>query len=412
MKRGLFFVLLLMVLSGLAWGVRADGDADRTVHWIARALTRMGETQLAERFLNDYYERGVIHFVDPSVLEGDNAKTGVSTNLVNEMDLSNDILRVGGQNDYLLAKPYGENSLLIPATVTVFHEYQHMDQTVPTGSPRSEEPAWTATRQAVERWTGKIRQEYEYWMTQPDSIQRSEALAEILDIAKRLKSEVGSWADSMRTNKENGLLSSGYALGQEPLLRSLDQLITESQAAVASATPAGGVPKITEPSWVMVRMVKYESSPPNRHYRWSIGSQAITMHWGMGGDVFAFNCTWSAVPRVIRPSDVFPFEMSVAMLTNEGERYSANGAFSVYWDSPDVRPGSVIRPQGLSGPNGASSNLGISHNARIPVPPKQSLVLTGAALGAGQPGQKIALVVEAYNGRAVSIHYIFEWKTP
>ena len=136
------------------------------------------------------------------------------------------------------------------------------------------------------------------------------------------------------------------------------------------------------------------------------------MHWGMGGDVFAFNCTWSAVPRVIRPRDVFPFEMSVAMLTNEGDRYSANGTFSVYWDSPDVRPGSVIRPQGLSGPNGATSSLGISHNARIPVPPKQSLVLTGAALGAGQVGQKIALVVEAYNGRAVSIHYIFEWKTP
>lgn len=400
-----FVPALLLIAAATA---QAPSGADTSVRWIARTLERLGEKTLAKRFLQDYAVNKRVSFGD---LGGDaNAETGRGWSGNNELTIDSSFLKIADLERTYAKRPYGAQSILVSAAVTIFHEYQHMDQTRPRNVPRFEDPAWQATDAALNRWVRALQTEIEATLKQPASAARAQKLAEIGDLMRQLKVEITALKDAIRTNEGNGTLSKGLKWSFAD---------TSSRIAAAQKRLAPGrapapvaVPVANEMAWVLVKMVPYNEVPNDPKYRLSWGEGKIGWSWALNRDVFAFDCTWTLPPKVIRPSDEVKLTLAINVTQNEGEEYSANGSFDVWWDKVDCEPGSVISPTAFKAPPGRTAGLAVTHRKGIPPPDPVEISIRGSDLPGARDGAQIALLVCAYNGRIAGAKYIYEWRKP
>ncbi len=134
----------------------------------------------------------------------------------------------------------------------------------------------------------------------------------------------------------------------------------------------------------------------------------IGWRWSMNGDVWGFQSTWTPPPQTIVPGERVTLEYWVLVNEDTGDRYSAGGEFSISFDRPEVEPGVVITPIGFTNEQGESGHVEIRH--RVKTPPIGRKVW--AQLPASKPGQRTALLAQAYNGRNAGTKYIYEWRGP
>ena len=88
-------------------------------------------------------------------------------------------------------------------------------------------------------------------------------------------------------------------------------------------------------------------------------------------------------------------------VTNQGDQYSANGEFALFFDRPEIEPGAVIAPISLKGDKGETGYIQFTHKAGVPPSPAASLqvYIDAKTLPAGSKGARIALLASLYNGR-------------
>lgn len=406
MRRLRTLLALLTLLLPMWAPTQGRPGGDQTVRMIARTLDRLGEKAIAKRLIQDYTQTHRVRFTD---LGGDgvNAETGANRQGVNTMDLDESMLKIADLQRLLNVRPYGDSSPLVSAAVTIFHEYQHMDQKSPKNTPKFEDPAWRATDQALTRWIKNLESEWSNLKQAPASPDRTKRLQEVTDLLKRLLAESATLKDGVLANEKNGSLTKGLKWGFDgsaTRIRSVLASISKAAPAVA-ATPKPGK------GWLLVEVVDYPLKGEPGNYNITYGRGAIGMGWALGSDVFGFRCSWSEPPKEIRPGDRVSLDLSIAITANAGDQYSANGNFSVWFDHPDVEPGSVIRPVGFRNDKGETGGFDVHHKgAKDGDSASRTVWVDASALGAGGDGAKIALIVCAYNGRNVGTKYIYEWK--
>lgn len=179
-----------------------------------------------------------------------------------------------------------------------------------------------------------------------------------------------------------------------------------TSAATGDAAGGGSAPATPGGAWELVEVVDYSQAPGDSNYRLSYGRGSIGWRWTMNKDAFGFNATWSPPPQVIRPGERVEMSFAVAVTEDTGDDYFAGGTFSMFFDRPEVEPGSVISPIHFTNDAGESANVEVRHREKSPPVSRK----VWASLPAGQPGDRLALLVDAYNGRSAGTKYIYEWK--
>jgi hypothetical protein len=97
-----------------------------TIRWLSKTLVRMGESGIAKRLTDDYYNTKQVHFKFIKSANG-NAETGPGLNGKNYISLSELMLTAADLDKLLKERPYGPSSNLIGDAMTVIHEYVHME---------------------------------------------------------------------------------------------------------------------------------------------------------------------------------------------------------------------------------------------------------------------------------------------
>ena len=177
----------------------------------------------------------------------------------------------------------------------------------------------------------------------------------------------------------------------------------QANAATPTPRPSKG--------WVQVQVDDFDAKPADANYVLSYGRGSIGWRWSLNKDVFAFTSTWTEPPKVIAPGDRVEMRIGVAVTGNTGEDYSANGNLNVWFDRPDIEPGSAGNPIGFGNDKGESGSIDVSHRRPTAGGSTQRDVWVDAgSLPTGSDGDRIALLVCAYNGRIAGTRYVYEWK--
>lgn len=385
-----------------------------TIRWLSKTLIRMGEAATAKRLVEDYYTNRRIRFADMNSADG-NAETGIGTSGHNEITLSSALLNTAEQQELLEKRPYGPSSNLINDAMTIIHEYVHMDQTMPMNYPRWENPAWQKTDRTLNNWVKKIEAEYNAARKLPASKEKTDKLTELSDIVKKLKAEAVSVRNSITGNVKNKSLSAGqnWLIGDSE--KRLNKL-TEDQKkyeTVEKMVPQPSAKAKNSGYWEIVDKKAFDKLSPNdNNYSLTAGDGSVTTKWWMGDDRMEFTATYTVPPNRIYPTDKIPFSIAVSV-SNKGDYYSASGNVAVFFDNPDIEPGSVSSPIGLKGGKDTTGYIQVFHKPGMSPAPASSVnvFITGSSLPTGRAGARIALIVAVYNGRNAGYRYTYEWKT-
>ncbi len=178
---------------------------------------------------------------------------------------------------------------------------------------------------------------------------------------------------------------------------------------VGNITP--NVPTKTAMGWTLIKTVDYNTPPTDKNYTLSYSNGVIGWRWTLNNDVFAFNSSWTEPPRTIRSGDRITFTITVSVTENEGNQYSANGDFSIWFDHPNIEPGIVISPIGFTNEKGESGGINVSHRNHGTPSITRTIWVDASQLPSGNiAGTQIALMVMAANGRLAGKKYIYEWR--
>lgn len=395
------------------WNGTAQESRERiTVRWLVSTLNRMGETKVAKRLMNDYYVTKRIRFEFIPSSEA-NAMTDPGIIRDNSIILSESMLNVAEIDRLLKEKPYGDKSPLIGYALSIVHEYVHLDQTLPLNYPPWEDPAWQVTDKTLANWIKRIETEYNNTRKLPASAGRTGKLNELKEIIKQLEGEIAQTRNSINGNIANGSLSSGqkWKLDEsEKIIAALKKSIFDYESFGKMVKNPPAVKK--DPGyWELTGFQIYDNTEAVSNYKLSAADGSLKARWSMGNDIFDVTASYSSPPRQIRPTDKISVTMSVTV-NNSGNAYSTNGDFSLYFDRPEVEPGSVIRPIGLKGDHGIGGGISFTHKAGIPPSPAASITvfIDGSALPKGNKGDKLALLASLYIGRSAGYKYLYEWK--
>lgn len=181
-------------------------------------------------------------------------------------------------------------------------------------------------------------------------------------------------------------------------------LLAPPPTAAEDVPPGGG--------WALVQVDDFDARPSDPNYVLSYGRGAIGWRWSLRNDAFAFQATWSDPPKVIAPSDRVRLTIGVSVTENSGSDYSASGSLHVFFDRPDVEPGSVGSPIGFANDAGESGGIDVVHRPGAPGSFRREVWVDADRLPRGADGGRIALVVSVYNGRIAGTRYVYEWKAP
>lgn len=385
-----------------------QGSEMTTIRWIARTLDRLGEKETAKRLITDYTQTGRVRFTD---LGGDgvNAETGPSRRGGNEMDLDRSYLKIADLERLLVKRPYGSSSTLVSAAATIYHEYQHMDQNRPQNTPKYEDPAWQATDAALARWTAQLEREWATVKRQPPSAARTQKLQEIGDLVRQVLAEASGLQDGITRNEASGTLSRGLPWKIGSTIAKLRTLTAEIKKGVSGGGSLPAPTLNTADGWYLVEVVDYSQKPSDANYALAYGRGSIGWRWSLGEDVFGFRCTWSEPPKVIRVGDRIEIDISVSITENVGDYYSANGNFTIWFDRPDIEPGSAGSPIGFTNSKGETGGIDVSHRgAKTGASTGRRVYVDASSL---PKAGRVALIVSAYNGRVAGTKYIYEWRS-
>lgn len=383
-----------------------------TVRWLVTTLKRMGETRIANRLADDYYNKKRIRFEFIPSSDG-NAMTDPGIIRDNRIILSESMLNIAEADRLLKVNPYSETSPLISYALTVVHEYVHLDQTLPLNYPRWEDPAWQVTDKTLSAWVKKVEAEYHNTRKLPSSAGRTAKLKELKNIIRRLQIEVANTRNSINANVANGSLSAGQQWllnDSEETLKKLQKAIFdyESLEKVGTQQPTG----LKDPGyWELTETVFYDNSGGSTNYSLSAADGTLKAKWSLANDLFDVTANYSSPPRQIRPGSKTAITLSVSV-NNKGDAYSANGDLAIYFDKPEVEPGVVISPIGLKNEKGLGGGIAFTHKPGIPPSPASSLqvYIDASTLPKGKKGDRIALLVSLYIGRSAGCKYIYSWK--
>lgn len=408
----IFCLISLFGLSSSA-GAQKPTREKLTIQWLAKTLKRFGEDKLARRLTEDYFVNNRIRFRFIKTADA-NAETGPNLKGQNIIDLSDNMLNAGDQDQKLRERPYGNNSNLIGDAMTVVHEYIHMDQTLPMNYPRWEDPAWQASDKILSKWTKQIEKEYYDTWKLPPSKERDAKLAELKDIIGKLATEAGLMKNTINANIANGSLSANQKWLLDDTQNRLAALKEDikKKAAVGALGPKQPGEKKDPGYWELVEVKAFDKlQAGDNNYSLSAGDGSISARWSLANDVFKVTANYTSPPKQIRPNDKLPIQLSVTV-SNQGDQYSANGDFSIYFDRPEIEPGTIISPISLKGEKGVTGNIQFSHKSGTTPTPASSLLvyIDGKSLPTGSKGARIALMASLYIGRSASYRYIYEWK--
>ncbi len=418
MARIITLVILLISLMGITASSPQTPSSDTTIRYIARSLDRFGEKAVAQRLLKDYFLENRVS-LQPLDSNEENAYVTQDDSGRNVMVITDNALEIARSEKLIAKRPYHSGSSLLTWTLTVYHEYIHMDQIEPETIPKFEDPAWQATDKAIERWTKMLDTELAAALAKPVSATRKEEVQQILDATVALKSELGTFDNDVLNGVKNGILSPGQKWTYLKSLANLRDLEKKAKAGMtAIAPPATTTTTSTPPlkpgekAWVRVSVKEYNDQPSGGNYSYTVADGNAQMRWSMGTDTWHFTCTWDKPPRVIRKTDKIPITMSIKVDKNVGESYSANGAFVLVWDRPEVEPGVTIDGSLLRGAKGEKSVLNVTHRMGVAPEGPVTVFIDGSTLPNGMDGAQIALLADVYNGRSSGVKYIYEWKVP
>lgn len=397
---------LLLALFLATLGFAQGASADATIRILARTLSRLGEKDVAKRLITDY-QAGRVRFSDIGEA-GVNAETGRERG-GNRMDLDLNVRKLGEQEKLLAKRPYGASSLAVMYAATVLHEYQHMDLANPSNTPRFEDPAHRHMDRVLARWAANLEAEWKALAAQPPSAIRDRKAAEVRDLMQRVLSECGSFQEAVARNVAAGRMSPGQKWQAKDTANRLRAAIAKAQAGLPK-TPVRGVLPVSKVGWELVEVVDYNADPGNPNYHLAYARGAIGWRWALGDDIFGFRSTWTEPPKRILPGDTVKITITVDVTENVGDYYSANGSFAIWFDRPDIEPGSVGAPIGLKTATGESGGVDVSHRVKTAQSFQRELSLPASALGSGKLGTRIALITAAFIGRMAGTKYVYEWR--
>lgn len=171
--------------------VRPDeADAAKTIQVIAQSLKRFGEETLANRLVADYKAKKVSFTeTDPATLASVEGTGDASTNKLKFLaNWENGHRTIDPAHPYRLPRGQDKAFDLVQMSLTVVHEYVHMDQTKPQGSPKFEDPAWRRTEEALINWTSLVIGDVSTALDLPAGSARKDALRDLADTLRSLRS--------------------------------------------------------------------------------------------------------------------------------------------------------------------------------------------------------------------------------
>ncbi len=378
--------------------------SDYCAKMIARTLVRLGESDVAKEFLA-HHRAGRITFrgQEGSVIAETSGAGGSRSRMWLGYRSIHDLQRL------LDRDPYGRNSPLVSAAVTVVHEMVHMNQTYPTESEQYELPAWKRADAAIAEWQARLSRE---WAEATRGGTASKLnLLEIQSLMKLVRQAAGELADGIRVKSLEGTLPStgvSWRVGQ-----------TRGQADEALALMDRHLGGSSTVCWKLVRV---ESEPPvnkvgegslDSSYRSTSGPLSIELGWtkprSKGHDVWNWTANWSAVPESFGKSDTIQIKVRIEVTADIGDVYSQGGSFSVYFDDADVPIGHVRSPvYPVTADGKVQRSFSLRHTGSGVKVHSMELVLDGRALPSAPIGRKVALVFDAYNGKSGRTRYIYE----
>lgn len=224
----LFFIPCLQALAD-------ESRQDTAITMVAKTLGRLGEKDLAKRFLDDYFNNGQVK-IEALGGEGVNAETGpegLFGSGKNVMTLDDSILKQADMKRIWEKRPYSKALDTVGWAVTVYHEYIHMDQKNPQNIPRDEDPAWQETDRAIARWCERLRNELDNLKNEPASGMKGDKLQELEDILLHLQSQSGLFKEAVPRNIRDGKLSDGLTWEYPGLGTRINGIIQDVRAEIA-----------------------------------------------------------------------------------------------------------------------------------------------------------------------------------
>ena len=163
--------------------------------------------------------------------------------------------------------------------------------------------------------------------------------------------------------------------------------------------------------WLLVDVKDFDTLPAGET-SYSVDYQRghVVMSWAQNQDAWSFLATWSEPPQQLASSGTVSLSTTLETTNDVGNAYSANGTFDVWFDRmTTLEPGSVGAPVDDPSLTTDSVHYDIHHGTPLPQQTKP-LMMPASVLGDAKAGDRVALMVVVYDGRALGTRYVYEWK--
>jgi len=193
-------------------------------------------------------------------------------------------------------------------------------------------------------------------------------------------------------------------LSKEKQLEALKSLVKKGPVTAVSTKPRANIkPKY---GWVLTDTKEYSVTDNTYSNTGSNGS--YTLQWqshgcysqGCPGETLSVMYTCSAPPKIIASDETISLDLTGTIAQNTMQHYSCNTSMDVFFDRPDIEPGSYGGGPGLGG-------LKIGGKDKV-APPK--ITVKGSPGKGYESAGKLALIVAMYNGRNAGTRYTYQWQ--
>lgn len=302
---------LVGALAAQAPGVGPRSDEGKTtIEWVAKALRRLGEGDLADRLEKDF-AAGTVRFGktdDPSTT----AETGGGRITINEI-YESEGARVKPERPW----PVGRTAI-VPLAAGIVHEYRHLAQKDPELKPEFEDPAWRDQESALFRWTWKLRDELEAAAGLPAGPERTKKLQEIFDLLQGIRSEATTAQNGLAEYEKEGWVTPGQQWMFSLIADQCVELLHRIGAIEAGLRDAGlppAKPSLAGPVWVLTGVSVWPEDDDyvreRRASEYQVEGRVVpgsSRHTWLNPYAepkkrFALKVTWDAPPPVLKPGE-------------------------------------------------------------------------------------------------------------
>lgn len=375
---------LLLALGPAVVMGQKPSDAAHSVELVAKTLERFNESVLADRFRADFATNRV-RFDETEA--GTNASvTGTGGPETNVLHLPPSMAEL--HKRVKPDRPYNPNSSvdLVGLSLTLVHEYVHMDQQNPDMTPEFEDPAWRKTEEALVRWSGKIAGELDMAATASKSPDRTAKLQELADLLRLLRSASGSldvgavqggavpgwgeWVGSLF--QAHNFLTPGQSWQFGSTTHWIEQMLRRIQEVEPGIVPDDLLPDVKVPAggaWVQTRVGVWSDNPTLQNYidearvgpyqvNQVVAPGVVRVHsvnpFLEGAPVDSMEIRWS-VPAMVSPGEPLKF---TATGRDTGSTLTPRGSFvqcepSIYmssnmtdWSGHAINRGALVHTAG------------------------------------------------------------------